>query len=1778
MADYRFPFRFYKDEEERKQLEELGLDDLLVKETAYNPERLITSVSKHAYTAATEELPKMLAGEKNILGPLGKAVSDAYEDYQKNIKPYDAGDALTKLFGTDAERRKLEQRSLTLPSVEGEQVYDLDAEAMVDPSIPTVPGEGRFEIDGKILSNVPEIQEELDKLNTEEQIEKRELENIDEQINLERKRLEKVLDPGYQLKKGIDETAWWAQDSLLKGASFLFQIPHFLQGYVLGTAENIARFGAGEVGDALTKIGFGNVDLGEGWVDYDKLWLANSQWKLMSEEAESVVKSFEQLHGLKNRSTAMHIMAYTLDYMVPLNWPKGIAKGFKAMSAGINSASDFIRYYDFSPEYVMRHTATAALETEKMKPFKDRLAKATSNKDTEEIAKVNDEMNKARVELLAEGARYLKGTAGKWKRASDKWWSFRYDTRGETVMGAIPYRTKTGKLKYKNVLLTNQPTREQIAFREKWKRMNEASAVYSAGALSGTWASWHEGTELEDFAYAFGMSAVFLNPTVSMRALEMTGDFFLGTIGREIPLTRRVFGGTLGKMMDWEGGGDVGVSIPFIIAAGAKAHYKATQRDWSEFFKTSLYKRLAAWNRGNNILKVAFVDDKKKIEIMGEETDMTALDAVIALHGVNTKTMQKVAHYFESNVPPEYLESAQQLFVYTKKLEKKLQALGRGPDDQALTKFFITAEQWAGAIRSQVIETTVGQLYKDDGFRKDLFGLGSWGDEGSLLNILRIANKESSDQIEFLQKALDNLTEGDPILDEQFFDFKRGISAWVTRAKTLNEETATRLKVMSDPTGTTLNLGKELALNDILTKPLAEGGSFAVEETLGLVSKGELQIDKLGKYGTRVRDSFNNLFEMQKVSNDYAFEQALGAKGLESSPGNADTFVEALESLRESDLFELGDIIPFLKDRTRYLAFGGSRREGLTGQQSIDYAISFARYNGLADKNMQHLKGMASDISDTDSISVLTLSDDTFRTASGVEMRLPYTGKIGKEGEIDLEKTMDKMLDHSSEAQLKPEEYLRKIMSRLSGGNDQRSRGALKDFFSHEMTINDMHSIRGNFSRWSTKRQPDKSARDIHALVKALDKSFKESGSEEVLRANKKYTDWKTTWHETDIGQNATAKSSEDRAYISEKSLPDDELLDMFLKSKDPAKTKEILKRLMMDVDDVLFIRDTKKFETRKEALKHIRALEKTSDVVKQRKLRVVKIGKDEYGIVEHSPGSTTSATDIHKSMMKDMDLALGYLLYRTKGNIVSGSVQQNKIQLGKLKENGIISQKAHDDAVKFIELTDEASIKNLSEEVEKSTTLFETLLKSLKDEKLEAIDQSLGSNISKEKSSDAIFDMFVPENRASVHGLTKDRPFPLERGLFDDLQEQQNIGEFKYTGKVDENGNLIFKDLIEETELLQDPTFERLRILSLSLRERMEIERGPGNVISARDLEDDLIQNWEAKPGKERIDSVFNVFLKDIIGVKDINKITPKQKGYLKALRDILVSTAVKRSSKKINERAPALDESMKELISGAKPGTAYKTFKDSVSGYFNLSSDIDHVAFGTFLEDMWPILTRLNKMIGQEKLSDDLTNIFEALVAVRAETSTIGIREAVGLIPKGITMPAAMSRVYAGFRGVVSWKYLASEQLVREHQRHKGLLLYHLATDPEFVSQLSHVVHNRRLDRDQASNFISKVVSIMGPRLAVWNAETMEIDTNPSPYSVIKRMRAIMLHPKEKPTLQFKNKHMARMKKEQQERAKEKEIKLQRQDIGSEDFLLEENEIPSKDNVISDSFLLGE
>jgi len=1776
MADYRFPFRFYKDDDEKRQLEELGLDDFLVKESAYNPERLITSAAKHAYTAATEELPKMLAGEKNILGPFGKAVSDAYDDYKKNIKPYDAGDALTKLFGTVEEKRLLKQRTLTIPPAEGGQVYNLEAGAMVDPSVPDVPVGSSFEVDGVLLSNDPEVQKQLDELNTEEQIEERDLAKMDEQVNLERKRLERELDPTYQLKKGIDETAWWAQDALLKGASFMFQIPHFLQGYAAGTVENIGRFAGGQIGDALNKVGiFGSVDLGEGWVDYDKLWLVNSKWKLMSDEAESVVKSFEQLHGLKNRSTAMHIMAYTLDYMVPLAWPKAIAKGMKAMSAGVNSASDFARYYDFSPEYIIRHTATAALETEKLKPFKDRLAKATGNKDTEEIAKVNDEINRARVELLTEGARYLKGTAGKWKRASDKWWSFRYDTRGETVMGAVPYKTKTGKTRYRNVLLTNQPTREQVAFREQWKKLNEASAIYSAGALSGTWASWHEGTELEDFAYAFGMSAVIVNPTVSMRILEMTGDFLLGTVGREIPFTRRVFGGTLGKMMDWEGGGDVGVSIPMIIAAGAKAHYKATQRDWSEFFKSSLYKRLAAWNRGNNILKVAFVDDKTKLKILGEETDLTALDSVIALHGVNTKTMQKVAHYFEANVPPEYLESAQKLFVYTKKLEKKLTALGHGPGDQALTKFFITAEQWAGAIRSQVIETTMGQLYKDDGFRKNLFGLGSWGDEGTLLNVLRISNKESADQINFLQKALDNLTGGDPRLEEQFFDFKRGISAWVTRAKTLNNESKRRLDEMSDPNSVTFNLGKELSLNDVLTKPLAEGGAFAVDETLGLISKGEVEAAKLGTYGTRIRDSFNNLFEMQKTSNDYAFEQALGAKGLESSPGNADTFVAALEELRRTDLIDLGDLIPFLKDRRRYLAFGGSRSEGLTGQKSIDYAISFARYNGLADKNLQHLKGMADDISDTDSISVLTLSDDTFRTASDVEMRLPYTAKIGQAGEIDLAGTMDNMLEHSTTAELKPEEYFRKIMSRLSGGNDERSRAALGKFFSHDMTINDMHSIRGNFSRWSNKRQPDKSARDVHALVRSLDQSFKESGSEDVIRANKKYTDWKTTWHETDIGQNATAKSAEDRTYVSQKRLSDDRLLDMFIKSKDPEQAKELLYRLMKDVDDVLPIRDTAEFKTRKEAWKHIRALEKTSDVVKERKLRVVKAGKDRYSIVEHSPGSTTSATDLHKSMLEDMDLALGYLLYRTRGSIVSGGVQENIIQLAKLKRHNLISQKAHDDAVTFIRLTDEASIPFLSDQVAKSKTLFDSLLKEIHKDQLDAIDKSLGSNLKEQTTSEGIFDLFVPENRALVAAETKDRPLPLEKGLFDSVQEKQNIGEFKYSGKVDEDGNLVFKDLIEDTELHEDPTFERLRVLSLSLRERLEKELGSDNVMSVKDLEDDLLQSWEAKPGKERIDSVLNVFLKDIIGIKDTTKPTAKQKEYVRALRDILISTAVKRSSKKIDLRAPALDESLKELVSVRQAGIPM--FKEKVSGYFNLSSDIDHVAFGTFLEDMWPVLTRLNKMVGEEALSDDLMNIFEGLVAVKAKTSTIGIREAVGMIPKGITMPAAMSRLYAGFRGVVSWKYLASEQLVREHQRSKGLLLYHLATDPEFVSQLSNVVHNRRLDRDQAGNFISKVISIMGPRIAVWNAETMEIDTKPDPYSVIKRMREIMLHPKEKPVWAAKTKYQKRKEEQEKERDRLRSIQQKPQDIGSDEFLLE-GPPTGTDDITSDSFLLGE
>lgn len=178
---------------------------------------------------------------------------------------------------------------------------------------------------------------------------------------------------------------------------------------------------------------------------------------------------------------------------------------------------------------------------------------------------------------------------------------------------------------------------------------------------------------------------------------------------------------------------------------------------------------------------------------------------------------------------------------------------------------------------------------------------------------------------------------------------------------------------------------------------------------------------------------------------------------------------------------------------------------------------------------------------------------------------------------------------------------------------------------------------------------------------------------------------------------------------------------------------------------------------------------------------------------------------------------------------------------------------------------------------------------------------------------------------------------------------------------------------------------------------------------------------------------------------------------------------------------------------------------------GYFALNKDIDIAAFGNMLDDLQPFLNKVNKLTGNAEFTNDLNALFSGLVAIKSRVPEMA--EGFANIPRELTTSAALSRLYSGFRGVVSWRYLASEQLIREHQRRKGLMLHAILTDPEFVRQISSLIEGNRFTLQESKIFVTKLKGIMGSRMAVYNPDKSEMDYEPSDSDIMRGIKAILV-----------------------------------------------------------------
>ena len=85
---------------------------------------------------------------------------------------------------------------------------------------------------------------------------------------------------------------------------------------------------------------------------------------------------------------------------------------------------------------------------------------------------------------------------------------------------------------------------------------------------------------------------------------------------------------------------------------------------------------------------------------------------------------------------------------------------------------------------------------------------------------------------------------------------------------------------------------------------------------------------------------------------------------------------------------------------------------------------------------------------------------------------------------------------------------------------------------------------------------------------------------------------------------------------------------------------------------------------------------------------------------------------------------------------------------------------------------------------------------------------------------------------------------------------------------------------------------------------------------------------------------------------------------------------------------------------------------------------------------------------------------------------------------MPKPITIPALMSRVYGIFRGVISPKYVLTELLYQDARFRRGKLLEEIATDPDAARIMADVVLYNRIKNRTIRNEFNRYWAGIGQR----------------------------------------------------------------------------------------------
>ena len=116
---------------------------------------------------------------------------------------------------------------------------------------------------------------------------------------------------GANLTEALDQSRRAAVIGATRGSVILPQLGQLVNKYGIGSLEQLYRG-----------------TLGEGMVDYDQLYWANTSMKLFSDESEKFIKTVDEAMNVGDLNTSAKILMYTVDFAVPLNVPGKVAKIF----------------------------------------------------------------------------------------------------------------------------------------------------------------------------------------------------------------------------------------------------------------------------------------------------------------------------------------------------------------------------------------------------------------------------------------------------------------------------------------------------------------------------------------------------------------------------------------------------------------------------------------------------------------------------------------------------------------------------------------------------------------------------------------------------------------------------------------------------------------------------------------------------------------------------------------------------------------------------------------------------------------------------------------------------------------------------------------------------------------------------------------------------------------------------------------------------------------------------------------------------------------------------------------------------------------------------------------------------------------------------------------------------------------------------------------------------------------------------------------------------------